>query len=295
VNDLRRELAPLSASAWKAVDEEAVRVLELKLAARKLVDFDGPAGTTSASVNLGRVSALPRGPVDGVEGWQRQVQPLVELRTFFELSRAELDDVERGRKDPDLEPLIEAATRMAHAEDNAVFHGYAPGGIQGIDECSPHGALPISEDYEAYPQTVAEATRLLRVSGVAGPYAIALGPRCFSGLMQATAHGGYPVLELVRRVIDGPVVWAPAIDGAIVLSQRGGDFELTIGQDLSIGYHSHSESRVRLYLAETMTFRVLTPEAAVALVYRGAGATRRTASPGRRRAAKRAGGRGRAA
>jgi uncharacterized linocin/CFP29 family protein len=295
VNNLRRELAPVSAIAWKAIDEEAVRVLELKLAARKLVDFDGPAGAASASVNLGRVSPLPRGPVDGVEGWQRQVQPLVELRTFFELSRVELDDVERGRKDPDLEPLIEAATRMAHAEDAAAFHGYAPGGIRGIDECSPHEALRISEDYEAYPQRVSEATRLLRVSGIAGPYAIALGPRCFSGLMQATAHGGYPVLELVRRMIDGPVVWAPAIDGAIVLSQRGGDFELTIGQDLSIGYHSHDESRVRLYLAETMTFRVLTPEAAVALVYRSAGATRRTASPGGRRAAKRAGGRGRAA
>jgi uncharacterized linocin/CFP29 family protein len=74
-------------------------------------------------------------------------------------------------------------------------------------------------------------------------------------------------MELVRRLLDGPIVWAPAVDGAVVLSVQGGDFELTVGQDLSIGYASHTETAVRLYLTETMTFRVLRPEAAVALVY----------------------------
>ena len=46
---------------------------------------------------------------------------------------------------------------------------------------------------------------------------------------------------------------------------RGGDFELTIGQDISIGYLSHSETTVRLYFQETMTFLLLTTEAAVVL------------------------------
>ena len=148
-----------------------------------------------------------------------------------------------------------------------MFHGYAPGGIVGIDKASTHPAQPISTDFTAYPHSVAEATRLLRNAGIDGPYAIALGPRCYAGLTQATGPGGFPVLEVVKHIIDGALVWAPAVNGAIVLSTRGGDFELTVGRDLSIGYVSHNDSTVRLYLTESMTFRVLTPEAAVALVY----------------------------
>jgi uncharacterized linocin/CFP29 family protein len=73
---------------------------------------------------------------------------------------------------------------------------------------------------------------------------------------------------VVKHIVDGPIIWAPAVNGAVVLSTRGGDFELTVGRDLSIGYASHTDAVVRLYLTESMTFRVLTPEAAVALVYK---------------------------
>jgi uncharacterized linocin/CFP29 family protein len=267
VNNLRRELAPISDSAWALIDEEATRVLKLKLAARKLVDFVGPKGPDHGSVNTGRLTALKAPPVPEVEAWVRVVQPFTELRTSFELSRSELDAVERGSENPDLDPLIAAATRIAAAEDNAVFHGYAAGGIVGIDEASTHPAQPISTDFTAYPHSVAEATRLLRNAGIDGPYAVALGPRCYAGLTQATGPGGFPVFEVVKHILDGAIVWAPAVNGAIVLSTRGGDFELSVGRDLSIGYVSHNDSTVRLYLTESMTFRVLTPEAAVALVY----------------------------
>jgi uncharacterized linocin/CFP29 family protein len=74
-------------------------------------------------------------------------------------------------------------------------------------------------------------------------------------------------MEHVRRLLDGPIVWAPAVDGAVVLSVRGGDFELTVGQDFSIGYLEHTASAVRLYLQESFTFRVLAAEAAVPLAY----------------------------
>ena len=268
MNNLRRELAPISDSAWVLIDQEATRVLKLKLAARKLVDFAGPKGPGHGAVNTGRLTALKTPPVAGVESWLRIVQPFTELRTSFELSRAEIDAVERGSENPDLDPLIDAATRIAAAEDNAVFHGYAAGGIVVIDEASTHPAQTISTDFTAYPHSVAEATRLLRNAGIDGPYAIALGPRCYAGLTQATGPGGFPVLEVVKHIVDGPLVWAPAVNGAVVLSTRGGDFELTVGRDLSIGYVSHNDSTVRLYLTESMTFRVLTPEAAVALVYK---------------------------
>ena len=267
MNTLRRELAPIAGSAWAEIDAEARRVLALELAGRKLVDFEGPHGDAAAAVNLGRVEVLKSGPLAGVDAARRTVLPLLELRIAFQLARAELDAIDRGAKDPDLGPLVEAARRIAHAEDTAIFHGYPAGGITGIAEASAHPAVPISENYAAYPRSVAEATRLLRLAGVDGPYAIALGPRCFTGLMQATTEGGYPVLQVIRKIVDGPIVWAPAVDGAVVLSTRGGDFELTVGRDLSIGYLAHTDTTVTLYLTESMTFRVLTAEAAVALSY----------------------------
>jgi uncharacterized linocin/CFP29 family protein len=268
MNNLKRELAPISSAAWEEIDEEARRVLKLKLAGRKLVDFVGPLGSTAAAVNTGRIEALKPPPIADVDAGRRQSVSLIELRSYFNLSREEMDTVERGAKDPELQPLIDAATRIAYAEDTAIFHGYAPGGIQGIDQASAHPSLPIPEDYQAYPHSIAEATRLLRLAGVDGPYAIALGPRYYTGLTQATGDGGYPVLNVVRKLVDGPLVWAPAVNGAVVLSLRGGDFELTIGRDLSIGYHGHTETSIRLYVVESMTFRVLTPEAAVALAHK---------------------------
>ena len=268
MNNLKRELAPISTAAWKEIDAEATRVLKLKLAGRKLVDFDGPLGPTAAAVNTGRREPLGSAPIADIEASRRQALPLVELRSYFELSREELDAVERGAEDPELQPLIDAATRIAYAEDTAIFHGYAAGGIKGIDQASAHPILPISDDYQAYPHSIAEATRLLRLAGVDGPYAIAMGPRYYTGLTQAVGDGGYPVLNVVRKLVDGPLVWAPAVNGAVVLSLRGGDFELTVGLDLSIAYQSHTDKAVRLYLVESMVFRVLTPEAAVALAHK---------------------------
>lgn len=262
---LRRHLAPVSDAAWREIDAQARRVLELALAGRKLVDFHGPLGLDAAAVNLGRLEALRAAPAEGVKAARRSVQALVELRVPFELARAEIDAIDRGAADPDLDALDEAAQRIARAEDKAIFHGFDGGGIQGVAAASKHAALRISDRYEEYPRLVAQAARQLREAGVGGPYAIALGPRCYAGLMQATEHG-YPVLELVRRTID-QLVWAPNVDGAVVLSTRGGDFELTVGQDLSIGYDSHDADKVRLFLFETFTFRVLAGEAAVALRY----------------------------
>jgi uncharacterized linocin/CFP29 family protein len=55
------------------------------------------------------------------------------------------------------------------------------------------------------------------------------------------------------------------VQGGVVLSLRGGDFVLESGQDLSIGYSSHDADVVRLYIEESFSFRVLEPDAAVAL------------------------------
>ena len=115
---------------------------------------------------------------------------------------------------------------------------------------------------------------------------VIVGPRCYVGLTETTTGGGYRVYDHVKRLLNGPLVWTPGIDGAIVLSVRGGDFELTVGEDLSIGYLNHTADKVRLYLQESLTFRVITAEAAIPLRYRNSKAE--LAPPARGTAKKRA-------
>ncbi|HLI12892.1 MAG TPA: family 1 encapsulin nanocompartment shell protein [Alphaproteobacteria bacterium] len=274
MNSLFRDLAPISSAAWEEIDKEATRTLKTTLAARKLVDFSGPHGLASSAVGTGRSQALPSPRGGGVEARLRHVLPLVELRVPFELPRSELEAIDRGAKDPDLDPVIAAAQKIAQAEDRAVFHGYGEAGIRGICEAAPGTPLTLTRNYEDYPLSVAAAISRLREAGVDGPYAIALGRECYTGLTETT-KGGYPVLQHVRRLLDGPIIWAPAVDGAVVLSMRGGDFELTVGQDISVGYLDHTAETVRLYLQESFTFQPLSPQAAVPMVYE-AKAGRRT-------------------
>jgi len=266
MNDLLRQLAPISGDAWKEIDAEAARTLKVLLAARQFVDFSGPLGWEAAAVSLGRAEKLSPPLQDGVASRVRQVQPLVEIRIPFEVRREELEAVGRGAKDADLDPVRNAARAAAIAEDRAIFQGYDAAGIQGIFRASADRSLTIPESFESYPDIVAEATHRLRSEGVNGPYGIALGPRCYTGLTRSTSRG-YPVIDHVRELLDGPIVWAPAADGAVVMSLRGGDFELSVGQDFSIGYLDHTSTSVLLYLQESFTFRVLSPEAAVPLTY----------------------------
>lgn len=269
MDDLLRELAPISQAAWGEIESEAKTTLKQTLAARRLVDFTGPLGWAVSSVSRGRADDLSEQVYADVQARLRVVQPLLELRLPFELSCRELESVARGAPDADMDPVRNAARHIAVAEDRAVFHGFPAGQIRGISAAADANALELSEDFERYPNVVAAAIAQLGDAGVNGPYAVALGPRCYTGLLQTTKNG-YPVLQHVRRLLDGPIVWAPGLDGAAVLSMRGGDFELAVGQDFSIGYLDHTASAVRLYLQESFTFRVNSPEAAVPLRYKQA-------------------------
>ena len=267
MDHLHRGLAPISDAAWEEIDAEARRALRNFLTARKVVDFVGPLGWDHSALGLGRVADTDDGPAEGVERQIRLVQPFVELRTPFVLDREEIDAVDRGAPDADWDPVVDAARRAALAEDRLVFGGDPPSGVRGIVQTSTHEPVEITTDYEQYPTFVAKAVDTLRRAGVDGPYAILLGPRCWQGVVESTQHGGYPVLEQLRLISKGPVLWAPAVDGALVLSLRGEDFELMVGQDLSIGYRTHDAATVTLYLEESLTFRAAGPEAVVALRY----------------------------
>ncbi|OAA25429.1 uncharacterized protein, linocin/CFP29 [Frankia sp. EI5c] len=266
MNHLLRGHAPLTEAGWKVVDDEARTRLTTNLAARKLVDFAGPHGWAYSATSIGRVAGLESPPGAGVRARLRRVLPVMELRASFSVDRGELESVDRGADDIDLSALEEAARRVAVTENSVVFHGYPEAGIVGITEASSHPQLELGSDTESYPRTVAKAVALLRRAGIGGPYGLAIDPDGYTAILEATEHGGYLLINHLKQILDGPVVRAPGIRGAVVLSQRGGDFILESGQDLSVGYASHTAEEVELYLEESFTFRVTEPDAAVALI-----------------------------
>jgi uncharacterized linocin/CFP29 family protein len=263
MNNLHRGLAPISDAAWSQIEEETTRTVKRYLAGRRVVDVPPPGGIALPGVATGHVQSISA-PGEGISAGRREVKPLVELRVPFELSRQAIDDVERGSNDSDWQPAKVAAKTLAFAEDGAIFNGYREGDIEGIREGSSNPIVTLPADVRDYPDAVAQALSQLRLVGVNGPYSVLLGADEYTALAETRDHG-YPVLEHVKRIVDGNLVWAPAIEGAFVLTTRGGDFELNIGQDVSIGYLSHTDSLVRLYLQETFVFRVLTGEASVVL------------------------------
>jgi uncharacterized linocin/CFP29 family protein len=263
MDNLHRELAPISDAAWAQIDEEASRTLKRHLAARRVVDVPDPKGPGLSAVGTGHLHPL-QAPEDGIEVAQRDAKALIEWRVPFELSRQQIDDVERGAMDSDWSPVKEAARKIAFAEDRAVFNGYGVAGIQGIRHGSSNPGIVLPSNVRAYPGAVAQAVGQLRLAGCNGPYALVLGADAYTAASGGSDEG-YPVFHHIERIVDGGVIWAPALEGAFVLTTRGGDFELDIGQDISIGYASHSSTAVQLYFFETFTFRLLATEAAVVL------------------------------
>jgi len=265
VDLLKRKLAPILPDAWKLIDEEATRVLKLHLAGRKIVDFAGPKGWHKAAVSTGRLELIedPQLPKDVGIGI-REVQPLIEVRIPIMLNIMELDTVARGAEDPDLDNVVLAAEKIAAVENRAIFHGLPSGHIKGIFDASPHPAFPLHNDASDLPRAILGAKDVLRRAGVGGPYALVLGPYLYDQVFAATEEG-YPLAKRIEQQLVDKIIRAEGVRGAAVISLRGGDYELTVGQDLSIGYAFHTKEEVELYITESFTFRVLEPSAAVAI------------------------------
>src|SRR4029077_13952069 len=222
--------------AWAQIEEEASRTIKRYLAGRRVVDVQGPSGVATPAIGTGHLRNVAA-PDDGILARQREVKALVELRVPFELDRQQIDDVERGANDSDWQPPKDAARLLAFAEDRAIFEGYAAAGIGGIREGTSHPVLTPPPDVRAYPDVIAQALSQLRLEGVNGPYSVLLGADAYTALSESSDHG-YPVLPHIQDLVDSEIVWAPAITGAFVLTTRGGDFRLYIGEDVSIGYSS---------------------------------------------------------
>lgn len=266
MNDLlKRSISPVTTAAWRELDRFAASVFKGILTARTLVDFSGPHGWEFAAVNLGRLEVRSNDESQGVPWGVRTVQQLIELRLPFRLAQMELDCIDRGCATPDFGPVQQAVEQVAHFEERAIYHGFEAGQIRGIVSEAAHEPVSLPDNVEHYPGAMAEALKKLQLAGVEGPYNIILGPQQYYAFMNAI-RPGYPPHRVVHHLLaGGDILVSPVLNGGVLLSSRGGDFEFTSGTDLSIGYASCDRQSVELFITESFTFRVLEPTAAVEL------------------------------
>ncbi|GLH72219.1 bacteriocin [Geothrix limicola] len=261
---LRRHVAPIVDEAWKEIELQSSRILKGNLSGRKLVDFSGPHGLPFAAVSLGRLDIGPGSDADDVAWGLHKVLPLMEVRVPFNLGIWELDDIARGAKNPNLDALKAAARKVALFEETALYWGFSAAGIQGMLAGSSHPPVVLSSDRGSLTESVESALLCIQKAEIGGPFALVLGTDPYQWLM-AGEPNAYPLRERIKSLVTGGIHWSPVLEGGAVLSRRGGDFEMTVGQDLAIGYKIHDAREVELYFTESFTFRVLEPAAAVEL------------------------------
>ncbi len=261
IDILNRSLAPIPDEAWEFLDEEAREVLELRLGARKVVDFKGPLGLDVSSINTGRMNKIS---AEGAEFRSRENLNLIEVELPVKIERSEIDAFARGAEDADSEPVREAAKKIAEIENKAVFFGMSEAGIKGIIPLSKeeHDPIKIEEDRSSFFSAIFTARERLLEEGIEGPYNILMGTKHYN-LMNKLESACYPLFKKVQDLVGSEIIYVPELEDNSVMLAAGDDFELFVGQDISLGYKNHDADSVDLFLFETFTFKVNGPEAAI--------------------------------
>ena len=258
---LKRNLAPVTEEAWEEILEQSTKIFQAELSARKFVDVEGPYGLELSAVPKGRLHIPDKNKKKDVSYGIHLIQPLIETRALFDLDIWELDNVSRGAEDIDLNNLEIAAGKIAAFEENAIYEGFKEGSIEGLRKRAEHKPLAFPEDPEEILNVVAEGIARLHHASVEGPYSLVVDTASWEAIISCS--NGYPLKPQLEGMLGGSLILAKHLNGSILVSERGGDFRLTLGQDMSIGYESHTSKKVTLYFTESFTFEVLDPAAVI--------------------------------
>lgn len=252
---LYRELAPITQDAWEEIDERAKEVLLSYLSGRKVVKVNGPKGFDYNVITEGRLANLQE---DGEICYGNyEILPLTEARIEFEMDRWELDNIRRGAKDIDYEPLEKAMEKLALFEENAIFNGLEKAMIKGLKESAETDEIAFGKEPQEMMEAISKGVVKLREAYAEGPYTLVVNEEILRRIL--SKETAYPLDKRIEELIGGKIVFNHVIDGAYLLPYNHDDLEFTIGKDFSIGYQDHSNEKVKFFATESFTFRVLDP------------------------------------
>jgi uncharacterized linocin/CFP29 family protein len=258
---LKQELAPINHIAWDEINEVAKDVFKNILSARKFIDVEGPFGWDFAAVNLGKLTIPKKQNDKDINIGIRNVKPLVEIRIPFKINIWDMDDLVRGSKEVEFEDMENAARKIAEFEESSIYYGLEQANIDGIANSSGHKPLNYENKPESFLKAITDAVFTLVDSHVNGPYTLVMNTEKWKRI--SSFFMGYPLKKQLKEFIDGQIILTQNVKDAMVVSERGGDFVFTLGNDISIGYHHADDKEVDLYFTESFTFRVIDPAAVV--------------------------------
>lgn len=253
---LYRNLAPISNEAWEEIDERASEVLKSYLSARRVVNVNGPKGFDHNVITDGRLANTEE-LENGVCYGNYKVIPLVESRVEFDMDRWELDNLQRGAKDIDYEPLEIAMRDIALFEEEAIYNGLENAIIDGIDNSVELEAINFGKDAKGIMEAITKGLVELRKNFAQKPFSLVVNEEAYKRIL--SSETAYPLDVRIKELIGGDIIFSHVVDGAFLLPLNHEDLELTIGRDFSIGYQDHDAEKVRFFATESFTFRVLDP------------------------------------
>lgn len=250
-----KHLAPISSESWEEIEERLMEVFKNYLSARKVVRVVGPKGLDYNVITDGRLGTIHE---DGDLCYGNyDVTPLTEVRVEFEMDKWELDNVLRGAKDVDYEPLEEAAKKIALFEENVVYNGSDKLNIKGLVNSSEHETLEFGHEQETILDAIAQGVIKLKESYQEGPFVLVVGKEAYRRII--SKGEGYSLIEKIESLTGHKIIYSHVLEGAVLVPFDHEDLELVIGQDLDIGYQNHDSKKIRFFITESFTFKVYDP------------------------------------
>ncbi|MFO7922619.1 MAG: family 1 encapsulin nanocompartment shell protein [Bacteroidales bacterium] len=254
---LKQSLAPVSSEAWEEIKSEAKRVLNTHLSARKFINVSEPKGWDYGAVPSGRLDIPGNQNKNGVIYGINKVQPLVEPRIRFFLNIWELDNLARGAKDIDLDSMEEAAIKLAEFEEKTIYYGLSNASVTGLKDCNKGEKLVFPEQIEDLLAVVSQGITKLNRASIEGPYALIVSPDKWQKI--SSHFKGYPLRMQLEKLLGGPVILSHFIKEGFLAPADASELNLILGQDISIGYESHDDKKVRMFFTESFTLQIHDP------------------------------------
>lgn len=257
---LRRSYAPLSEHVWKALDDAVVQTARHIMTARRVATFDGPHGFDHLGARVGTMRPCAMPETKAVV-CVPDVVILGEIRADFSLPWTAIEVFDRGAPALDTSAAEAAAREVAIAEDALLYYGEPTGAGFLASRRTPRVQVGNWDEPGRLLSDILHAVETLDTAGIPGPYEAVLRPESYYAYLRAAADGGYPAARQLERVLRGVFRSMVLREPGAVFATRGGDFVVTVGGDLSVGYRQHDREGINLTCIETVAAQTLTPEA----------------------------------
>ena len=184
----------------------------------------------------------------------------------FSLSKSVIEDIQRGVSDYDDSTLREVANDFSQIENSIILSGLSGANIDGIITNPEIKSIEVKSTKDIL-AGVAKAMGVFNQEFVSGTFKLVVSSQTL-GKLYTEFFDGFSVKTKLDDILgSNEIIVNQTIgdDKALLISQRGGDFEFYSGLDVCVGFEKELDKSIELFLLQTLSFRVINPEAAILL------------------------------